>query len=119
MTGHIESGTLAARAIYSADGQLRRFAQELLMQDAVEIWNLIESKHSSNFHLSCFTCSYFSLKEGAHIYVCGSAVRLGAGVRKSITQIARQVGAVEDPDSFVPWMIKNGRFSEDVFGLAS
>ncbi|KAF7978248.1 hypothetical protein HWV62_1270 [Athelia sp. TMB] len=96
ITDHVNAGHMTGRAVYSEDKEVRRYAQELLLQDAVEIWNLIES--------------------GAHIYVCGSAIRLGAGVRKAITQIARQVGAVDDPDSFVPWMIKNGRFSEDVFG---
>ncbi|KDQ12140.1 hypothetical protein BOTBODRAFT_176664 [Botryobasidium botryosum FD-172 SS1] len=96
IVSYVDDGTTTARAAYSNEGNARRFAQELLLQDALEVWSLIQS--------------------GAHVYICGSAQRLGAGVRQALTQIARQIGAVAEPETFVPSLIKAGVYSEDVFG---
>ncbi|KAF9072420.1 cytochrome P450 [Rhodocollybia butyracea] len=92
----IDDGTVAAEAIYSEVDAPRRFAQHLLMRDALNIWGDISSD--------------------GRVYVCGSAVRVGGGVRQSLMHISEQVGGVTDPVAWLAEFRKEGRYSEDVFG---
>ena len=61
---------MTGRAVYSEDKEVRRYAQELLLQDAVEIWNLIESEYLSLLDFSVAhdvtlrRCSHLCLRIG-------------------------------------------------------
>jgi sulfite reductase alpha subunit-like flavoprotein len=92
----VDDGTVVAEAIYSEVDSPRRFAQHLLMRDALTIWGDISSN--------------------GRVYVCGSAVRVGGGVRQSLMRISEQVGGVTDPVAWLAEFKKEGRYSEDVFG---
>jgi sulfite reductase alpha subunit-like flavoprotein len=83
-------------AAYSEEDSPVRFAQHILIRDALKIWSDI--------------CN------NGHVYVCGSAARVGEGVRQSLMRIAEQVGGVSDPAAWLAGLKKEGRYSEDVFG---
>ncbi|KAJ7166571.1 cytochrome P450 [Mycena crocata] len=94
--GYVEDGTVILEAVYSADGGPMRFAQQLLVRDALKIWS--------------------DISNDGRVYVCGSAVRVGEGVRRSLMRIAEQVGGVSDSSEWFSGFRKEGRYSEDVFG---
>lgn len=81
---------------YSADDSPHRFAQQLLTRDGLKVWS--------------------DLSNNGHVYVCGSAARVGAGVRHSLMRIAEQIGGVADPELWLAGLRKEGRYSEDIFG---
>ncbi|KAJ6449380.1 cytochrome P450 [Mycena sanguinolenta] len=93
---YVEDGTVLLEAAYSEENSPRRFAQHILIRDALKIWS--------------------DLSNNGHVYVCGSAARLGEGVRQSLMHIAEQVGGVVDPAGWLAGLKKEGRYSEDVFG---
>ncbi|KAF8179821.1 hypothetical protein K438DRAFT_1842876 [Mycena galopus ATCC 62051] len=92
----IDDGTAVLDVAYSSDNSPHRFAQQLLTRDGLKIWS--------------------SLSNNGRVYVCGSAERVGAGVRNSLMSIASQIGGVTDPESWVTTLRKEGRYSEDIFG---
>ncbi|KAF8133598.1 hypothetical protein K438DRAFT_1883735 [Mycena galopus ATCC 62051] len=92
----IDDGTAVLDVAYSSDNSPHRFAQQLLTRDGLKIWS--------------------SLSNNGRVYVCGSAERVGAGVRNSLMSIAEQIGGVTDPESWVTTLRKEGRYSEDIFG---
>ncbi|KAJ6564144.1 cytochrome P450 [Mycena capillaripes] len=69
---YVEDGTVLVEAAYSEEDSPRRFAQHILIRDGLKIWSDI--------------CN------GGRVYVCGSAARVGQGVRQSLMHIAEQVG---------------------------
>ncbi|KAJ7738227.1 cytochrome P450 [Mycena maculata] len=93
---YIDDGTVVADAAYSEVDSPRRFAQQLLTRDALKIWS--------------------DLSNNGRVYVCGSAARVGAGVRNSLMRIAEQMGGVTDSEAWMAGLKKEGRYSEDVFG---
>ncbi|KAJ7055685.1 cytochrome P450 [Mycena amicta] len=93
---YVEDGIVTVEAVYSEEDAPRRFAQQLLTRDALKVW--------------------VDLSNGGRVYVCGSAVRVGEGVRRSLMSIAEQVGGVADPVAWLSGLRKEGRYSEDVFG---
>ncbi|KAJ6496413.1 cytochrome P450 [Mycena sanguinolenta] len=93
---YIEDGTVLLEAAYSEEDSPRRFAQHILIRDALKIWS--------------------DLSNNGRVYVCGSAARVGEGVRQSLMRIAEQVGGVADPVGWLAGLKKEGRYSEDVFG---
>ncbi|KAJ7663283.1 cytochrome P450 [Mycena polygramma] len=93
---YVKDGTVLAEAAYSADDSPYRFAQHILIRDGLKIWT--------------------DLSNNGRVYVCGSAARVGEGVRQSLMRIAEQVGGVSDPTTWLAGLRKEGRYSEDVFG---
>ncbi|KAJ7472797.1 cytochrome P450 [Mycena latifolia] len=93
--GYVNEGTVALEAAYSADDTPRRYAQQILLRDALTIWS--------------------DINNNGRIYVCGSAARVGEGVRNSLMRIAEQVGGVTDSVEWLAGLRKEGRYSEDVF----
>ncbi|KAF7364400.1 FAD-binding FR-type domain-containing protein [Mycena sanguinolenta] len=93
---YVEDGTVLVEAAYSEEDAPRRFAQHILIRDALKIWS--------------------DISNDGHVYVCGSAARVGQGVRQSLMHIAEQVGGVTDPAGWLAGLKKEGRYSEDVFG---
>ncbi|KAJ7438634.1 cytochrome P450 [Mycena galericulata] len=93
---YVDDGTVVVEAAYAEVHSPRRFAQHLLTRDALKIWS--------------------DLSNNGRVYVCGSAARVGAGVRKSLMHIAEQMGGVTDPEAWLAGLKKEGRYSEDVFG---
>ncbi|KAJ7445116.1 cytochrome P450 [Mycena latifolia] len=93
---YVDDGTVVVEAAYSEEDAPRRFAQQILMRDALKVWS--------------------DLSNNGRVYVCGSAARVGEGVRKSLMRIAEQVGGVTDSAAWLAGLRKEGRYSEDVFG---
>jgi cytochrome P450/NADPH-cytochrome P450 reductase len=93
---YVDDGTVVIEAVFSADNSARRFAQQLLTRDGLTIWS--------------------DLSTNGRVYVCGSAARVGAGVRNSLMRIAEQMGGVGDSSAWVAGLKKEGRYSEDIFG---
>ncbi|KAF8179568.1 cytochrome P450 [Mycena galopus ATCC 62051] len=93
---YIDDGTVLVEAAYSEEDSPRRFAQHIIIRDALKIWS--------------------DISNNGRIFVCGSAARVGAGVRQSLMHIAEQVGGVGDPAAWLAGLKKEGRYSEDVFG---
>ncbi|KAJ7713604.1 cytochrome P450 [Mycena metata] len=93
---YIDDGTVVGGAAYSEVDLPRRFAQQLLTRDALKIWS--------------------DLNNNGRVYVCGSAARVGAGVRSSLMHIAEQIGGITDSAAWLAGLKKEGRYSEDVFG---
>ncbi|KAJ7153209.1 cytochrome P450 [Mycena filopes] len=93
---YVEDGTVLIEAAYSEVDYPRRFAQQILTRDALKIWS--------------------DISNDARVYVCGSATRVGAGVRQSLKNIAEQVGGVTDPVGWLAGLTRDGRYSEDIFG---
>ncbi|KAF8177903.1 hypothetical protein K438DRAFT_1844867 [Mycena galopus ATCC 62051] len=92
----IDDGTAILEVAYSSGNSPHRFAQQLLTRDGLKIWS--------------------DLSNNGRVYVCGSAERVGAGVRNSLMSIAEQIGGVTDPESWLTALRKEGRYSEDIFG---
>jgi sulfite reductase alpha subunit-like flavoprotein len=82
--------------VYSSDNLARRFAKQLLARDGVKVWK--------------------DLSNNGCVYVCGSAARMGAGVRNSLMHIGEQIGGVADASGWLAGLKKEGRYSEDIFG---
>ncbi|KAJ7656161.1 hypothetical protein DFH06DRAFT_1132642 [Mycena polygramma] len=93
---YAEDGTVLVEASYSEEDFPLKFAQHILIRDGLKIWSDI--------------CN------NGRVYVCGSATRVGQGVRESLMRIAEQVGGVADPVAWLAGLRKEGRYSEDVFG---
>jgi len=93
---YVEDGTVLVEAAYSEEDSPRRFAQHILIRDALKIWS--------------------DISNNGRVYVCGSAARVGEAVRQSLMHIAEQVGGVSDPAAWLAGLKKEGRYSEDVFG---
>ncbi|KAJ6468564.1 cytochrome P450 [Mycena vitilis] len=93
---YAEDGTVLVEAAYSEEDFPLQFAQHILIRDGLKIWSDI--------------CN------NGRVYVCGSATRVGQGVRESLMRIAEQVGGVADPAAWLAGLRKEGRYSEDVFG---
>ncbi|KAJ7355283.1 cytochrome P450 [Mycena albidolilacea] len=94
--GYVDDGTMILETVYSSDNSARRFAQQLLTRDGVKVWN--------------------DLSNNGRVYVCGSAARVGAGVRNSLMHIGEQIGGVADASGWLAGLKKEGRYSEDIFG---
>ncbi|KAJ7501233.1 cytochrome P450 [Mycena galericulata] len=92
---YIDDGTVVLEAAYSEDKSPWRFAQQLLTRDALMVWS------------DC--CN------NGRVYVCGSAARVGAGVKHSLMHISEQMGGVADPAGWLAGLRKEGRYSEDIF----
>jgi len=93
---YVDDGTALLEAAYSQEDSPRRFAQHILLRDALKIWS--------------------DISNNGRVYVCGSAARVGEGVRQSLMTIAEQVGGVADPAAWLAGLRKEGRYSEDSFG---
>ncbi|KAJ7464205.1 cytochrome P450 [Mycena galericulata] len=93
---YVDDGTVLVEAAYSEEDSPRRFAQHILIRDALKIWS--------------------DISNNGRVYVCGSAARVGEGVRQSLMRIAEQVGGVADSAGWFAGLKKDGRYSEDVFG---
>ncbi|KAJ7106189.1 hypothetical protein C8R44DRAFT_805859 [Mycena epipterygia] len=92
---YIDDGTVLLETAYSADDTPRRFAQQILVRDALTVWS--------------------DINNNGRVYVCGSGIQVGEGTRKSLMHIAEQVGGVTDPTAWLAGLRKEGRYSEDVF----
>ncbi|KAJ7843337.1 cytochrome P450 [Mycena olivaceomarginata] len=86
--GYVDDGTMILETVYSSDNSARRFAQQLLTRDGVKVWN--------------------DLSNNGRVYVCGSAARVGAGVRNSLMHIGEQIGGVADASGWLAGLKKEG-----------
>ncbi|KAJ6540863.1 hypothetical protein DFH09DRAFT_1175464, partial [Mycena vulgaris] len=93
---YVNDGTVLLETAYSAEDAPRRFAQQILLRDALTVWR--------------------DIGNNGRVYVCGSAARVGQGVQKSLMRIAEQVGGVADPVGWLAGLRKEDFYSEDVFG---
>ncbi|KAJ7473573.1 hypothetical protein B0H11DRAFT_2036387 [Mycena galericulata] len=95
-TSYHDMPILRSLAAYSQEDSPRRFAQHILIRDGLKIWS--------------------DISNNGRVYVCGSAARVGEGMRQSLMRIAEQVGGVADSAGWFAGLRKEGRYSEDVFG---
>ncbi|KAJ6605263.1 cytochrome P450 [Mycena vulgaris] len=93
---YVNDGTVLLETAYSAEDAPRRFAQQILLRDALTVWR--------------------DISNSGRVYACGSAARVGQGVQNSLMRIAEQVGGVADPVAWLAGLRKEGCYSEDVFG---
>jgi sulfite reductase (NADPH) flavoprotein alpha-component len=91
--GHLSRLTLA----WSRDGDEKIYVQHRMRQDGRDLWDWIH--------------------RGAHIYVCGDALRMAKDVEKALIDVVAEHGkrTPEDAARFVADLKKNDRYQADVY----
>jgi len=91
--GHLTRLTLA----WSRDGDEKIYVQHRMRDDGRDIWAWLE--------------------RGAHIYVCGDALRMAKDVERALIEIVAAHGkrSAEDAARFVAELKKNDRYQADVY----
>jgi sulfite reductase (NADPH) flavoprotein alpha-component len=91
--GHLTRLTLA----WSRDGNEKTYVQHRMREVARDLWSWIG--------------------EGAHIYVCGDALRMAKDVESVLTEIVAQQGgrAADDAAKFIADLKAQGRYQADVY----
>ena len=92
-SGHLARLTLA----WSRDGSEKIYVQHRMRQDGRDLWEW--------------------LSRGAHIYVCGDALRMAKDVEKTLIDVVAEHGkrSPEDAARFVADLKKNDRYQTDVY----
>jgi sulfite reductase (NADPH) flavoprotein alpha-component len=92
-SGHLHRLTLA----WSRDGSEKIYVQHRMRQDGRDLWDWIG--------------------KGAHIYVCGDALRMAKDVEKALVDVVAEHGkrSPEDAARFVADLKKNDRYQADVY----
>ena len=92
-SGHLHRLTLA----WSRDGTEKIYVQHRMRQDGRDLWEWIS--------------------RGAHIYVCGDALRMAKDVEKALIDVVAEHGkrSPEDAARFVNDLKKNDRYQADVY----
>ena len=92
-SGHLHRLTLA----WSRDSAEKIYVQHRMRQDGRDLWDWIG--------------------KGAHIYVCGDALRMAKDVEKALIDIVAEHGkrSLEDAARFVAELKKNDRYQLDVY----
>ena len=91
--GHLSRLTLA----WSRDGSEKIYVQHRMRQDGRDLWEWIT--------------------KGAHIYVCGDALRMAKDVERALIDVVAEHGkrSPEDAARFVADLKKNDRYQADVY----
>ena len=91
--GHLHRLTLA----WSRDGKEKIYVQHRMRDDGRDIWAWLE--------------------RGAHIYVCGDALRMAKDVERALIDVVAQHGkrSPEDAARFVAELKKNDRYQADAY----
>ncbi len=91
--GHLHRLTLA----WSRDGDEKIYVQHRMREDGRDIWAWLE--------------------RGAHIYVCGDALRMAKDVERALIDVVTEHGkrSPEDAARFVAELKKNDRYQADVY----
>ena len=92
-SGHLTRLTLA----WSRDGDEKIYVHRRMRENGRDLWNWI--------------------RKGAHIYVCGDALRMAKDVEKALIDVVAEHGkrSVEDAARFVADLKKNDRYQADVY----
>ena len=92
-SGHLHRLTLA----WSRDGSEKIYVQHRMRQDGRDLWDWIS--------------------RGAHVYVCGDALRMAKDVEKALIDVVAEHGkrSAEDAARFVNDLKKNDRYQADVY----
>jgi sulfite reductase (NADPH) flavoprotein alpha-component len=92
-SGHLHRLTLA----WSRDGKDKIYVQHRMRDDGRDLWDW--------------------LSHGAHIYVCGDALRMAKDVERALIDVVAQHGkhSPEDAARYVADLKKNDRFQADVY----
>jgi len=92
-SGHLSRLTLA----WSRDGKEKIYVQHRMREDGRDLWDWIN--------------------HGAHIYVCGDALRMAKDVEKALIDIVAEHGkrSLEEAARFVAALKKNDRYQADVY----
>ena len=92
-SGHLTRLTLA----WSRDGDEKIYVQHRMRDDGRDIWAWLE--------------------RGAHIYVCGDALRMAKDVERALIDVVAQYGkrSPEEAARFVAELKKNDRYQADVY----
>jgi sulfite reductase (NADPH) flavoprotein alpha-component len=92
-TGHLGRLTLA----WSRDGDEKIYVQHRMRHEGRDLWAWIE--------------------RGAHIYVCGDALRMAKDVERALIEVVAEHGkrSPEDAARFVAELKKNDRYQVDVY----
>ena len=92
-TGHLTRLTLA----WSRDGNEKVYVQHRMRDDGRDLWSWLE--------------------RGAHIYVCGDALRMAKDVERALINVVSEHGkrSPEDAARFVAELKKNDRYQVDVY----
>jgi sulfite reductase (NADPH) flavoprotein alpha-component len=93
-----KSGCLNCLSLaWSRDGDHKVYVQDRMREVGSELWRW--------------------LTEGAHVYVCGDAMRMAKDVERALIDIAAEYGAhsTEEAVSFVAGLKKVGRYQADVY----
>jgi sulfite reductase (NADPH) flavoprotein alpha-component len=91
--GHLSRLTLA----WSRDGDEKIYVQNRMRDDGRDLWDWIS--------------------KGAHIYVCGDALRMAKDVERALIDVVAEHGkrSPEDAARYVAEMKKNDRYQSDVY----
>jgi sulfite reductase (NADPH) flavoprotein alpha-component len=92
-SGHLTRLTLA----WSRDGDEKIYVQNRMRDDGRDLWAWLE--------------------RGAHIYVCGDALRMAKDVERALTDVIAEHGkrSPEDAARYVAELKKNDRYQVDVY----
>ena len=92
-SGHLTRLTLA----WSRDGDEKIYVQHRMRDDGRDLWAWLE--------------------RGAHIYVCGDALRMAKDVERALIEVVAEHGkrSPEDAARFVAELKKNDRYQADVY----
>ena len=92
-TGHLTRLTLA----WSRDGDEKIYVQHRMRDEGRDLWAWLE--------------------RGAHIYVCGDALRMAKGVERALIDVVSEHGkrSPEDAARYVAELKKNDRYQVDVY----
>jgi len=92
-TGHLNRLTLA----WSRDGDAKIYVQHRIHADGRDLWAWLE--------------------RGAHIYVCGDALRMAKDVERALIDVVSEHGkhGPEDAARYVAELKKNDRHQVDVY----
>jgi sulfite reductase (NADPH) flavoprotein alpha-component len=92
-SGHLSRLTLA----WSRDGDEKIYVQDRMRDDGRDLWDWIS--------------------KGAHIYVCGDALRMAKDVERALIDVVAEHGkrTAEDAARYVAELKKNDRYQSDVY----
>ena len=92
-SGHLTRLTLA----WSRDGDEKIYVQNRMRDDGRDLWAWLE--------------------RGAHIYVCGDALRMAKDVERALIDVVAEHGkrSPEDAARYVAELKKNDRYQVDVY----
>lgn len=92
-----QAGVVDLQTVFSRDQADKRYVQHRLLEQAAEVFEM--------------------LKNGAHLYICGSQHKLAVGVKDAMLQIFQQQGNMspEQAQSYWDSLRKEKRLQQDVY----